>query len=279
MKLKDKVIDMYCDDLPIVRACAKARVITALAKDMKANHVDLLAALSNEKGFSKAAAAAALAPFVADNPDILDAFLKQIDSEDFDKVGVIVVSALGKVEYREDICKALIQKSALSANSESSEFCNTPSIRLATVEALSRFAEREEVRQALLDTLDNEKNPTVSCKLIEILAPQLENENVKNLFLRIATARSVHEWKIESKVAVIEKLGAVVSKQEDIKQQLLDLLYNSSDKIKAACIHALCPEDQKPLLTPYALFILAFTDSSGEVREAGRHLLVLWLKD
>lgn len=298
--LTNGVIEAYRDLIPLVNELAPARVIIDRAKDLVVNCVneqtppvltpmeldtpnivsnrqELLSALSNPNEFMRIAAATALAPFVADDPDVLAAFLKRIYVQDFGKVGLIVVSALAKVKYREDICMALIKGGALTGELDSSLTLYNSDLRLATVRTLRQFIDKQEVRDAFLKRLRYDEDPTVRCTLIDILAPQLECEDVRTLFLEAAQDKlwrqsycSGTEWQ----VAAIDKLGSVIDRR-DVEKVLLQLASTSSYAVKAACTRALCARQQKPRISPGKILI-ACTDSSHQVREEARQVLVRW---
>lgn len=257
---------------------AGADVILPLTADDFDQRQQLLAALSSQNIFKRAAAATKLAPLVPDDPSVLGAFLDRIYAGEHGEAGIIIVSALAKVAYRKDIRTVLIQKGPLDGQIDPGTWYNDPVQRLSTVQALSSFVNEPEVRQAFLDRLKSDENPRVRCKLIEILAPQLDKQDVRTLFLKAAKDKlwlQQHHSGREWQVAAIDKLGSVANIPE-VKDVLLQLFEKESYSVKAACIRALCADKQKRLIGPDKIFV-ACTNRSSDVRKEARRVLALWI--
>lgn len=255
--LADDVKAEYRDLIPMIQELCVANDTSQLTASDIIGRQQLLKALSSQNAFERSAAANVLAPLVPDDPDILAVFLKRISDRDYGEEGAIFVSALARVAHREDVRKVLIGKA--------------PG---ASVQALRPYIDDPVVRQAFLDRLKWNENPTIRCTLIDILAPQLEKEDVRTLFLEAACDKlwrqsyySGREWQ----VAAIDKLGSI-AKMPEVENVLLQIFAKSCFRVKAACIRALCSDPQKRLLGVNEIFI-ACTDSSEDVRREARRVL------
>lgn len=281
VRLVEAVKEEYRQRIPLLKMRAEAEdLLTCPIKKNIKQRKQWVRALNSTNIFERKIAASILAPLVPEDPEILDAFLNRIYAKEHGEVGIIIVSALAKAAYRKDVRSVLIHKGPLDGKIDSKSPLEDPKLRLATVYALRPFINEPEVRQALLKRLKSDEGENIRCALIDILAPQLDQQDVFDLFLEAAKDRlcrqhdqSGKEWQI----AAIEKLAPFIDRPE-VSTVILERFKKSNySSLKAACIRILGAHHTR-LIKPEEI-LAACMDDSSEVRAEARRVLKLWIQD
>ena len=311
-ELDDEIIEKYKKKIPILKQLVKEKKISQLSPHKDNHRKLLLKSLSNKYLFIRIAAAKALSPFVMeypkilstflklikpsafqgleiiatnalvpfvqDNPKILSAFLKRINTQIFDDAATSIVCGLAKVANQKNVRMTLLNKGCLSGEIAPSLIGFNINLRLATIQTLQPFLEEPEVREAFFSSFERDEYPPVYNTLAEILAPHLDKEDVRSLFLKIAKNENMEHdpYYYPSQIAAVEKLGSIANIPEIQELLFKQLAKKNLPNLKAACIRALCSNKNLRLIDPKELLILCI-DNFPEVRKAARHALKSWM--
>lgn len=216
-------------------------------------------------------AAEALAPLAAQDDEVLAAFYERIKAKDYSSIGLIVIPALAKWAGRREIRLTLIQGGALDGWINSFDRQNYPEINIAAIKVLEPYRNEPEVREAFLENLFENPSSQVRCTLIDVLAPQLESQEVRTKFLE-----AIKSLNPDVQIAAIEKLKPYID--EPGVKNLLFQLYPSSDYVlKAELTKVLCSSKVNPLLRTETIFRECI-NQFREVRQAAHKVLASWIE-
>lgn len=285
-RLTADTIKEFSDKIPLIQERAIANTFLQTAKDNITLHKkELLEALSNESLFIRLHASSLLACLVRNDPEVLETFLTHITIKEHGQVGITILQALSKVADRRDVRVALINQGPLQGRLNLPNTRRNSSMSLATIKVLSPFAREFEVREAFLERLASDDCNKVRCALIAILAPQLDHQEVRNLFLKAANGQlkksrySFYTPDEDWQASAIDKLGRVADLPE-VWNALIEIYHykSTSSSSKAACMRILCANKQKKTITPGDLFLNCIDDNS-DLREEAHRILKNWTNE
>lgn len=255
--LKDLTFHDYIDEL------------TALdpVKDKR----ELLTVLADTQVVLRTAAAAKLlSPFVANDPEIFEAFKERLSRLNFTDVynkrcafrlETYLVLGLAKMAHLKHVRDLIITECCFIDPNYSRFF--EIALQHAVIKALSPFLSEPDVRSAFLTRYKNAViSPRVGKVLTIALATDIENDDIRTLF---ATETRSKDWR--NQVVEIDAFAKIRLRKNEVEFLTKKLKLSPFLPVKAACLRALCNDIQHPLISVKDMFALIQSSTLWDERQ------------